>query len=661
MYNRSPAHALALLIACLLFAQILFAQKRGNDTITLSSVLSSLYNIQELPTYMPGTYSAQVSSYDTTGGNDDGFSGKYSFIRRNADSSLVLFDVKGAGVINRIWTPTPNADTLDFFIDGNNTPALSVTFEDLFSGKVQPFVSPLCGNDLGGFYCYFPILFQKSCRIVGRGKKIQFHQIQYRLYPAGTTVESFSGKLISEEQRALGTVQRIWNDDDGSLQQLYWQPNTRPVITKQLALKPGSVTEMYNSVMGGRIEAIEITNAAAFAGLNKLVDLEIIWDDDKVPAVNCPLADFFGYAFGKPAMQSLLLGTRGDVNYCYIPMPFDRKATIRLRYRNPPLGSNASPIQISTRIYVSNNKRNMATEGRFYTSWNRIAHQGQFHTFLNTRARGHYIGTILQAQGLVPGMTYFFEGDDSTSIDGAMRLHGTGSEDYFNGGWYALTDRWDGKLSLPLHGCLDYSLPFCRTAAYRFYLSDKLNFETSIYHGIEHGSVGNQAPADYTSLGFYYADAGPGSAPSPASELTTVYVPDTLIMYPQLMYMTVSNKTAIHTAWAYNTGGLSYTFTASDPSVLKIDIAELPLGKYRLLADFVRNAEGVSFSVWQGQHNISGWLNGNSVQEVIEKNFFIAGFEHTASRNSISIHFKTLPGKEKLILNRLIFVKNSYN
>lgn len=45
-------------------------------------------------------------------------------------------------------------------------------------------------------------------------------------------------------------------------------------------------------------------------------------------------------------------------------------------------------------------------------------------------------------------MTLFFEGDDSTYVDNKMRLHGTGSEDYYNGGWYALLDRWDRGNSL---------------------------------------------------------------------------------------------------------------------------------------------------------------------------------------------------------------------
>ena len=109
-------------------------------------------------------------------------------------------------------------------------------------------------------------------------------------------------------------------------------------------------------------------------------------------------------------------------------------------------------------------------------------------------------------------MTIFFEGDDSTVIDGEMRLHGTGSEDHFNGGWYALKDRWDAAFSLPMHGALDYSLLFSRTGAYRFYFNDKLTFNKSFYHTIEHGPEGNQYPVVYTSVAFYYSDTNAGNA-----------------------------------------------------------------------------------------------------------------------------------------------------
>ena len=75
--------------------------------------------------------------------------------------------------------------------------------------------------------------------------------------------------------------------------------------------------------------------------------------------------------------------------------------------------------------------------------------------------------------------TIFFEGDDITTIDGEQRMHGTGSEDYFNGGWYAVGDRWDKAYSLQLHGCLGYSIPLARTGGYRFLVGDKGTFEES--------------------------------------------------------------------------------------------------------------------------------------------------------------------------------------
>ena len=101
--------------------------------------LRVFYDISSLPAYLDSTVSAQVSSYDTTGGNDDGFSGRFSYIRKTRDGSLVLFDVTGGGVINRIWTPTPTEDTLDFFIDDTLRPAFSVAYPDLFSGRRYPF------------------------------------------------------------------------------------------------------------------------------------------------------------------------------------------------------------------------------------------------------------------------------------------------------------------------------------------------------------------------------------------------------------------------------------------------------------------------------------------------------------------------------------------
>jgi Protein of unknown function (DUF2961) len=108
--------------------------------------------------------------------------------------------------------------------------------------------------------------------------------------------------------------------------------------------------------------------------------------------------------------------------------------------------------------------------------------------------------------GFKPGLPEFFEGDDSAATEGIFRIHGTGTEDYFNGGWYDLPGQWDTARSMPLSGCIEYSKTLGVTGGYRFYLSDKLSFEKSIYEAIEHGPTIEGIPAEYTSVSFYYCD-----------------------------------------------------------------------------------------------------------------------------------------------------------
>jgi len=645
---------LPILITTLFLCLNVVAQSQSTNQMLLTGELSQLYDISLLPQYRTNSVVAQTSTYDTKGGNDDGFNGTYSFVRRNADSSLVMFDVTGAGVINRIATPTPNDDTLDFYIDDTSKIAFSIKYRDLFSGEVYPFIHPLCGNQLGGFYCYYPIMFNKSCRIVSRGKNLQFHQIQYRLYTPGTTVKSFSKQLSAEEKNALQKVADLWNKEDKTISDF---ASVAVSETIDDLLKPGETKTIFTSAKGGRILGIQLNGADVYAGLNKDIDIKITWDDDATPAVYCPVADFFGYAFGQPAMQSLLLGSKNNINYCYYPMPFDKKATIQLIYRGGNKGQQAKHIQ-ATIFYVPI-KRNADTQGRFYTAWhgNEKTATGMPHVFVNTQGKGHYVATMLQAQGLKAGMTYFFEGDDSTSIDGQFRIHGTGSEDYFNGGWYALPDRWENKFSLPVYGCLDYSLPFCRTGGYRLYLADKLSFEKSIYQSMEHGPEGNEAPVSYTSLSLYYCSTAPTAYTKPANDITSIYIPDTLTLYPQLLHFNISGEITTKPDWAYNTGGESFNFTVTDGSALGIPLEKVPNGHYKLFVDIVKYPEGCDFSVWQRQTKVSGWIPTNAATKERAEQLYVGDIEVTDSQTSVTLHFKTNGDAKNFFFNRFILVK----
>ncbi len=646
---------LMLLAEQFVSAQRLSASAGRKDTVSLLSELNQYYQVKDLPVYRDQTMIGQISSYDTTGKNDDGFSGKYSYLKRLPDSSLLLFDMEGPGVINRIWTPTPSEDSLDFYIDDTTRAAFTIKYRDLFSGNVFPFVNPLCNNQLGGYYCYLPIPFQTRCRIVYRGKQTQFHQIGYRLYPAGTVVKNFHPQLTAEEKSRLQQIKSLWDKSDRTVKDFQVE-RSAPIQSAKTGFQfhPGEKHTVWQTDKGGRIMGIELEPASAFEGMEKEIDLKITWDNETNPAVYCPVADFFGFAFGKASMQSLLIGSKAPKSYCYFPMPFDRSAKIELIYRKPlSKEPSRTPLTIRATVHYTYEARDKQKEGKFYAFWNNqpAVPLHQPHEFLHVTGKGHYVGTVLQAQGLQPGMTLFFEGDDSTVVDGQLRMHGTGSEDYFNGGWYALMDRWDGPLSMPLSGALDYSLPLSRTGGYRLHLADKIPFGKEFYHSIEHGPEQNNKPAFYTSVAYYYSNTPSARAVPIRTEETTVLTPDTMMLYPQLMTFNTNGDIAIQQR------GESFIFNTAGESSIRVQLQEIPFGTYRILLDYTSLPQGCLFSLWQRQTPLTDWTGSfSATAEQVKKRYF-SDISLTPLNHTLTIRFKTDQDKKQFSLHRIVLVK----
>ena len=126
---------------------------------------------------------------------------------------------------------------------------------------------------------------------------------------------------------------------------------------------------------------------------------------------------------------------------------------------------------------------------------------GQDYIFLETKGTGHVVGAILDT-GVSPRNNQM-EGDERVYIDGSLspQLYGTGTEDFFNGGWYFLKG---GNFSRATHG---YTFGDAEDATkfvcYRFFLTDHLNFNSGIKFGIEHGGA-NEIIVDYNTLTFWY-------------------------------------------------------------------------------------------------------------------------------------------------------------
>ncbi len=276
--------------------------------------IEELYRLDRLAMFRESVHVASVSSYDRTGGNNDGFGGQFSFVRTEP-GGLVLADLEGPGVIYRIWTPTPTDDVMEFYFDGESEPRIRVKFRELFMGTHPAFERPLVGFGAGGFYCYVPLPYAKSCKVFIRAERMQFYQINYATYPDGMGIESFTAKP-SAEQRAQIEKARTLFASAGRDISAYVCPEGAKIEreTAKVTLKAGQATTVFGVDRPGRIVGIRLSPAEALVGKGRDIVLRAYWDGDSRPAILSPAGDFFGYAWGEPATKSLLLGTAAGVN-----------------------------------------------------------------------------------------------------------------------------------------------------------------------------------------------------------------------------------------------------------------------------------------------------------------------------------------------------------
>ena len=499
--------------------------------------IDELVRLDLLPRLKRSVSVGLVSSYDRSGGNDDGFSGKYSFVRKEP-GGLVLADLEGPGAVYRIHTPTPTDDVVAFYFDGEAAPRLRLKVVELFDGTRPPFLSPLADSGAGGYTSYVPLTYRRSLKIVLEAETFQFYDLNYATFPADLDLPSYedppSAEFLAKVEKAGALLRRAGADVSDAL-----APPGAALARKTVkaALAPGRSVTLFEGRAPGRIVGLRLGPAEALAGAGRDVVLRAYWDGAAEPAIDCPAGDLFGFSFGEPAARALLLGTGDDGRgYLHFPMPFERSARLELVSERDAAAAGGSPIEIEAEI-VTAPVGKAADEGRFYARWRREnpCVPGEPYTFLRARGRGHVVGVALQAQGIETGGTLFFEGDDRVVIDGHAAVLGTGSEDSFNGGWYDVPGRWERRLSLPLSGCLDYRKPLARTGGYRLFLGDAYAFVESIDYTIEHGPEGNAVPTDYASVVYFYAQDPPAverPEPLPPAAVRRVAGLDRIVFVP---------------------------------------------------------------------------------------------------------------------------------
>ncbi len=476
-----------------------------------TNAIDQLYRLERLPRLRPGVRCKMFSSYDRTGGNNDGFAGTYSQLWLEEGNS-VLAVMDGPGCVQRIWFTHSQIDKpglLNFqgehvkiYLNGQEEPAVDVPLEDLFSGRLPQFPKPLVGEGQGGYYCYVPIPYRQGCKVVVEGTGVRFYQITYSEFPDADGVRSFRMEHSPAKQAALDAAVRAWSAL-GEVISLGLDNAKETLIDLNVAPGQSHTIELPAGPRMVRAVLLEGTPEQLNSSIG--ATLQIRWEGTESPAVDLPLEFFFCQAFDPPPYRSLLAGTNdagpNEKNwYNFMPMPYRSSGTLKLTGKRPlharlrvvtvPLGDGQDGLGYFHALY----REELPVQ------------PDRHYTFLKRDGNGHYLGTYLVTEGQTDNkLPLWLEGDDRFTVDGQLTIHGTGSEDYFNCGWYAVEGRLNGPGGMPQHGFPVYRLlgKKNRAVAYRWHVTDPVHYESSLTAEMEHGPDNRQA-ADYRSAAFFY-------------------------------------------------------------------------------------------------------------------------------------------------------------
>jgi hypothetical protein len=509
--NRSFAAAgLALLMAMILWAG---CGKPAAEKRLWREFVMDLMDIRRIADCsVPDT--VLLSSYDRTGGNDD-FN---HFASTGEDGWVVLADLKGPGCVRRFWTTGMSAKhQFRIFIDDAKKPQILAPVAELF-GKLEPFSPPLAKYSNNCYWSYVPITFDRALRIEteapGPGMKIYFQINIDRavLQP----VQSLPSRLEEEDRSALRLVSEQWEAavtqpelDVSSLSHVEIAAGESETIFEESG--PAVLSEWTLQIVPDNPDAI---SGSDWESLPNDMILQVHYDGSEHPSIDAPVGSFFLNAWGRRKLGSMMLDTADEGYRCRFPMPFQRNLRILI----------ANHANSAVRVAIGGKMEAAWSEelGYLHAEWNRSGPaRGSPHHAAFFQGAGKFVGCFLGVTGWDPSF-WVLEGDEAMYVNGGTKpvWHGTGLEDYFNGGWYYRTAAFS-----PLHGVLDRS--HFRTAQYRFHLVDAPTFQRSFRLVFERGH-GNESQGIFQSTAFAYLTQPGAVRPCPSEREKLRAPPDPL-------------------------------------------------------------------------------------------------------------------------------------
>ena len=463
--------------------------------------LRRLRTLDSLPA-LEDSHTAMESTWDRTGGNDDGTDFKHLAGNRN-----ILLDADGPGCIHRIFTGTLGKSVagtrIQLFLDHSATPLFDEELNRFFDDKAGPFPYPLVFHKTYPGLL-LPIPYARHClvQLVNDPSKKQdpkealarwgnYWQVTYTTYPKTSHLQSLHWPLNEAESNELAAVCKGWLQAESTPP----APPTRWSVDQTFALAPGGTKKVQ--VDGcGVLREMRVAVAPNTPELLRGLRLRVTWDGAGFPSVDVPLGYFFGNADyrtdpGAP-YHSLALGFTPSEAYCRFPMPYEKGAILEL------VNGSALPAStVTVRLEVEPRPSLPAHWGRFHATWNEERMEGEDFQNLRRYGRqkvpvhlvlessngpGKYVGVLLHVYWPV-ARSWWGEGDWliwSDEEGWPPSYHGTGSEEYFNSGWC----QFDRK-AMSGYIVADYVNRPGHHAVYSMHLNDAFQFQRNVRVAVE--------------------------------------------------------------------------------------------------------------------------------------------------------------------------------
>jgi hypothetical protein len=239
----------------------------------------------------------------------------------------------------------------------------------------------------------------------------------------------------------------------------------------------------------------------------KTLILRIYWEDEALPAVDCPIGDFFGNGLCEISnFTSQYVGMSSGGFYCKFPMHFHKGFRLELENVDREIDTD-----VFCNVLYQLTDAPAANVGYFHAQFHTGRNGGaEPVTILEADGKGHYVGCTLSAQGEEHSYLSFLEAPEYVYVDEDWeqpRIVGTGLEDYFLGGWYFR----EGEFAGALHGVPSKDTLNSSIAMYRIHEGDAINFRERIrFQFVNPWNPERLKPFAYSSVAYFYSDRPSG-------------------------------------------------------------------------------------------------------------------------------------------------------